>query len=240
MRLLVLFSLAALPQAWAIKPDDTSDLPGAVHIDLYVDYTLPDQPNVRHDEVASFINGENATLKYTVASQEKQEVVNLVGVGGFIRDADTNALKYNLTAEAILPPVLVKPNDTHSIDQTFAIDFVPGTYVLAPEVYIVLQNEVKMIPITPQLIRVADVAVSFLDPQFLALVALFGALVAMVLTFTYNRYVATYLQGTAPLPAAAKRAARREHATGVATGAYNADWIPKEHLKKAPKTKKIR
>ncbi|CAH2350830.1 increased recombination centers protein 22 [[Candida] railenensis] len=209
--------------------DEEKKASGAMQLDIYVDYVLEDQPTVGADELASFLNGETAVLKYSMASRDENNVT-VVGAGGTLRHPTTHEILYNLTAEALDPMISIKPNSSYEFQKSFEVDFEPANYILAPEIYIVVAGVIKSVPIRNQRLIITNVPLSLFDPQLVFLVAVLVAILGASTWFVYNQF------GTSP--AARLKHSKERRSSAVAPGKFDSDWIPEEHLKKAKRTKK--
>lgn len=225
----IVFTVLAFLSLMVSAANEEQKALGAMQLDIYVDYVFEDQPTVGADELASFLNGETAVLKYLMASRDEDNVT-VVGAGGTLRHPNTHEVLYNLTAEALDPMISIKPNLSYEFQKSIEIDFEPANYILAPEIYIVVAGVIKSVPIRNQRLIITNVPLSLFDPQLIFLVAVLAAILGASTWFVYNQF------GTSP--AARLKHTKERRTSAVAPGKYDSDWIPAEHLKKTKRSKK--
>lgn len=214
---------------------------GKETVDILIDYNIKETPEVSKSDVASWTNGEQITLEYTLSNNEETDVT-VIGVTGQFLNPVTKEVVTNLT-QGRIEPVAVAPGKSVRFEQTINVNLIPNNYELVPQVFIVQGDLVKLLPCRGQLASVLDKAISFFDPRLifleLVLLATFGGLVYLA----YQIWGKNYIKGTAPVkvkksvkspsPVAASASA------GSSTGAgYDVNWIPEGHLKQK-KTKKV-
>lgn len=214
---------------------------GKETIDILVDYNIKETPEVSKSDVASWTNGEQITLEYTLSNNEESDVT-VIGVTGQFLNPVTKEVVTNLT-QGRIEPVAVAPGKSVKFEQAISVNLIPNNYELVPQVFIVQGDLVKLLPCRGQLASVLDKAISFFDPRLifleLVLLATFGGLVYLA----YQIWGKNYIKGTAPVKV--KKSAKSPSpdaasaSAGSSTGAgYDVNWIPEGHLKQK-KTKKV-
>lgn len=179
-------------------------------IQLGVNYSLEEFPEIDAFGVAEFTNGETVTILHTATNNEAEKIT-VVGVGGSFLDANSKQPVVSLTDSAV-GPLIVEPNESITFRQAIPLDVPAGNYVLAPKLYIALDDNLKAVPLRGQLATVSDIAVSWFDPHLLVLEGVFGALVVGVVYAIVSSWGNKYVKGTAPVK--------------------QSDWLPKEYKKK--------
>ncbi|CCG25630.1 hypothetical protein CORT_0C02550 [Candida orthopsilosis Co 90-125] len=213
---------------------------GKETVDILVDYHIKETPEVTKNDVASWTNGEEITLQYTINNNEESDVT-VIGVTGQFLNPVTRQAVTNLT-QGRIGPVAVAPGESAQFEQTINVNLVPNNYELVPQIFIVQGELVKVIPCRGQLASVLDKAISFFDPRLIfleiVLLASFGGLIYLA----YQIWGKNYIKGTAPVKV--KKSAKSpspvvSSSAGSSTGAgYDVNWIPEGHLKQK-RTKKV-
>lgn len=212
---------------------------GKETVDILVDYTIKETPQLTKNDVASWTNGEAITLEYTINNNEESDVT-VIGVTGQLLNPVTRQVVTNLT-QGRIGPVAVPPGESAKFEQTININLVPNNYELVPQIFIVQGDLVKVIPCRSQLASVLDRAISFFDPRLifleLVLLASFGGLIYLA----YQIWGKNYVKGTAPVKVKSVKSPSPvvSSSAGSSTGAgYDVNWIPEGHLKQK-RTKKV-
>ncbi|CAK7897578.1 increased recombination centers protein 22 [[Candida] anglica] len=202
-------------------------------INFEVDYSITEYPNLSKTGVLQVTNGDTINLIYTVVNHE-DHVVSVVGHGGFMNGAVDPTIQVNLTAEAVGPYQLEK-GETINFVQKIPIDFDATSYQLSPEIYLVMNQEIKRLPVRQQLTLVEDVTISNRDPQLIFLVTILVGIASIVIYGVYSYFVKAYLHGTAPVytkPVITKKKSKHTKPE------FDSSWVPEAHLKKTSRTRK--
>ncbi|KAI5952113.1 IRC22 [Candida theae] len=213
---------------------------GKETVDILVDYNIKETPEVSKNDVASWTNGEQITLQYTLNNNEETDVT-VIGVTGQFLNPVTRQVVTNLT-QGRIEPVAVAPGKSVRFEQSINVNLVPNNYELVPQVFIVQGDLVKLIPCRGQLASVLDKAISFFDPRLIFLEVVLLATFGGLLYLAYQVWGKSYVQGTAPVKV--KKSVRSpspvvSSSAGSSTGAgYDVNWIPEGHLKQK-RTKKV-
>ncbi|KAI5960256.1 IRC22 [Candida margitis] len=215
---------------------------GKETVDILVDYSIKETPEVTKNDVASWTNGEEITIQYTLSNNEETEI-SIIGVTGQFLNPVTKEAVTNLT-QGRIGPVQVAAGQSARFEQTVAVNLVPNNYELVPQVFIVQGELVKVIPCRGQLASVLDKAISFFDPRLIFLEVVLLASFAGLLYLAYQIWGKNYIQGTAPVVKTKKSVkspspVATSSSAGSSTGAgYDVNWLPEGHLKQK-KTKKV-
>lgn len=198
-------------------------------INFVVDYSISEFPQISNTDVAELTNGEDISLEYKVTNKEDKDI-SVVGLGGSFRDPANGNIKTNLTAAAV-GPVLVAAGETTSFIQKIDLNLVADNYLLTPQIFVAVEDELKFIQARGQLASVKDVPISFFNPHLLFLEAILLATIGGVLYVVYDIWGKKYIEGTVPISKPSKKSSSPSPVT-VATGkSYNSEWIPEGHLK---------
>lgn len=195
-------------------------------IKFVVDYSIAELPTIKNTDVAPLTNGEKVTLNYQVINNEEFNVT-VVGVGGTLRDPTNGVIQANLTSAAV-GPVIVDPSDSATFDQELLVDLVPGNYVLTPQLYVVYNDEIKLIQVRGQLAIIESLPISFFNPQLLFLEVLLLSTLGVIVYVVYSIWGKKYIQKTAPVSRQFPRGSSPSNATGKS---YDTEWLPESHLK---------
>lgn len=195
-----------------------------------IEYTIEEIPELAHTEVAQLSSGQDIHLRYKVASGED---LSIIGIGGVFTDAEGKVL-VNLTSASIGPyPLSSGENKTFS--QHIPLALSEGAYVLQPQLYIVIDDVIKMVPARTQPTYISNPPISWINPQFLFLFSILLVSFIGLAYAAYDIYGKRYLKGTTPVkerPAnTGVPAAFKSYASGKN---YDEDWLP-ENLKKRSK-----
>jgi len=196
-----------------------------------VDYLILEYPDADKNEVIQMWQGEQINVRHTITNQEDTDIT-VVGLGGSFRDPITGEFKVNLTANSV-GPVVIEPGKSVNVGQMITLDFVPGNYFLAPQVYVTFKDELKAIQARAQLAVVKEVPISFFNPQLLFLELIFVVLAGAIGYIFFPAFFQTYLKGTAPIT----KASTTKSAT---TSGFDPAWVPSHHqvTQKRTKTRK--
>lgn len=192
-----------------------------------INYVIQEHPDAEPSEVVQLWQGQEINVRHTITNREETDLT-IVGLGGSFRDPITGAFKVNLTSNSV-GPVVLEPGETAEVGQKINLDFLPGNYFLAPQVYVAFNNELKVIQARGQLAVLKEVPISIFNPQLLFLEALLLALIGGAGYFVYTSYLQTYFKGTAPIKTG-KSSARQ-------TTGFDPSWVPSHHQVTQRKTK---
>lgn len=190
-------------------------------------YVIQEYPDAKDSEVVQMWQGQEINVLHTITNREESDLT-VVGLGGSFRDPITGAFKVNLTSNSV-GPVVLGPGETAEVGQTINLDFLPGNYFLAPQVYVAFQDELKVIQARAQLTVLKEVPISFFNPQLLFLEALLVAIVGGVAYFLYPAFFQSYFNGTAPIT-------KSKAASAKASG-FDPSWVPSHHQATQRKSK---
>lgn len=221
-----LISAIAAAIATASALDITPDA-GIQELRFPVNYVISEYPDITHTDVAEFNNGETISLEYTATNNEDDKIT-IVGLGGAFRSPTTNEIKSNLSAQSV-GPIILAPGDSEVFIQKIPLDLVPDNYLLTPQLFIAFQEDLKLVQARGQLAVVSDVPVSFFDPQLLVLEAILVATLGGLLYAVYSIWGKPYFAGTAPTK---KKVVISARSTSV-----DPSWFPESHILQK-KTKK--
>ncbi|KAM9910858.1 hypothetical protein OXX69_004061 [Metschnikowia pulcherrima] len=193
-------------------------------------YFIEEHPELTPSEAADLLHGESITLQYKI-SNEEESVITVVGLGGSFRDPLTGEPNVNLTSNSV-EPLIIQPSTSATVRQKINLDFFPGDYVLAPEVYVAFNDELKGLSARGQLITVTEPPVSIFNPQFLFLEIIFFGVIGAAVYYFYGSSLDKYLKGTAPVTKTGKSSAS---ASGT-----QSTWVPKNYhpVDKKPRARK--
>lgn len=200
-------------------------------INLVVDYTIQEHPDIGAKDVVQLNSGTNIHLKYSVGNREKEDI-SIIGVGGVLTDPATGQIKVNLTSGSI-GPIKIANGETKTFIQDIPLDLDADNYMLQPQIFIVIDDSIKMVPVRGQLATVTDLPISWFNPQFLFLMFI------LLVSFTglgfaaYDIWGKRYLKGASPIPVK-NRPANAGIPSAFASGSksYDESWIPEYHLQK--------
>lgn len=197
-------------------------------LNLYLDYSFDQYPDLTKQDVAELRNGEEVSLTYTVVNLEEFDLA-VVGVGGSFRDPNTGEDKVNLTSSA-LGPIFLKPQSTETFSQRIPLNVLDGNYILSPQVFAAVNDTIQVIPVKGQLTVITDVPISWFDPKLLFLEAILLGSFSVLVYVAYEAGGKKYLRGTAPVAKQNKKVPTA--AAAESTGkSYDTNWIPEGHLK---------
>lgn len=191
-----------------------------------LDYVIEEYPDLEASEVAQLWQGEEIHVHHTITNNEDTDIT-VVGLGGSFRDPLTGDYKVNLTSNSV-GPITIEPGKSTEVRQRITLDFLPGNYFLAPQVYVAFNDELKVIQARAQLAVLKDVPISFFNPQLLFLEALLLALVGGAGYFFYSSYFQKYFKQTAPVT--------KGKSTGKTSG-FDPSWVPSHHQVSQKKSK---
>lgn len=200
-------------------------------IKFVADYIIQEFPDIGKADVAQLNSGKNIHLEYTVGNMEEEDI-NVIGVGGVLTDPATGAIKVNLTSGAI-GPIVVANGESKTFVQDIPLDLVADNYLLNPQVYIVMNDVIKMIPVRGQLATVTDLPISWFNPQFLFLMIVLTVSFVGLGFAAYDIWGKRYLKGTSPI-----QPKQRPASTGIpsvytsGSKTYDESWLPEHHLQK--------
>ncbi|KAK6461141.1 increased recombination centers protein 22 [Scheffersomyces coipomensis] len=221
----VIAATTALVSAYEVDPTAEHNT-----INFFVDYAIKEVPKVRESDVAELNNGQSITIQYTAVNKEEFPVL-VIGIGGTFNDPVTNEIVSNLTIGNI-GPITIAPGESQNFEQKMSLNLVPNNYLINPQLFVAIDEQVILIPIRGQFATISDLPISFFNPQLLflelVLIASFGGL----LYFLYEAYGKQYINGTGPIALkAAKKAAAAAPSSGAGTStALDDSWLP-DHLK---------
>lgn len=193
-------------------------------------YIIEEFPDHRREQVVVVYNGKKITLRYSITNEE-DDTMTLVGIGGSILDPLSGLPRYNMTANSV-QPIIINPHESGSLRQVIEMEFVAGNYILSPSVYVSFRDQLKEIKVGTQLIAVSDIPVSFFDPQFIFLVLIMSIAFGTIGYYIYSSYFQKYFRKTAPL-------ASISNTTGTGSG-LDPSWVPKNYvtISRKPKSRK--
>lgn len=228
----IITALVAVASSAIAAPIDPEKATGSIN--FVVDYTISEFPEISNTDVAELTNGEAISLEYSVTNNEDKDI-SVVGVGGSFRDPANGNIKTNLTAAAV-GPVLVAAGEKASFIQKIDLNLVADNYLLTPQIFVAVEEDLKFIQARGQLATVNDLPISLFNPQLLFLEAVLLATIGGILYFVYDIWGKKYIEGTAPITKSSSKKASSPSPASVATGkAYNSEWIPEAHLQKKSK-----
>mmetsp|Transcript_1897 Transcript_1897/g.1865 ORF Transcript_1897/g.1865 Transcript_1897/m.1865 type:complete len:238 (+) Transcript_1897:51-764(+) len=223
----IITALVAVASSAIAAPIDPEKATGSIN--FVVDYKISELPEITNTDVAELTNGEAISLQYSVENNEDKEI-SIVGVGGSFRDPANGNIKTNLTGAAV-GPVLVPAGEKASFIQKIEVNLVADNYLLTPQIFVAVEDDLKFIQARGQLASVNDLPISFFNPQLLFLEAILVATLGGILYVVYDIWGKKYIEGTAPIIKTSKKASSPSPIS-VATGkSYNSEWIPEAHLK---------
>ncbi|KAK6205144.1 uncharacterized protein RJT21DRAFT_137562 [Scheffersomyces amazonensis] len=228
MKFSSLFATAIAASSALVSAYKEDPVGGVNTINFFVDYSIKELPEVQATDVADIHNTETVSLFYTAKNDEDFPVL-IIGVGGSVNHPVTGDIVSNFTVGQ-LGPITLGPGESESFEQKVSVNLVPGNYVINPQLYVAIDEQVRLIPIRGQVVTVTDFPISFFNPQLLflelILIASFGGLIY----FGYESYGKQYFAGTSPV-AAAK--IKKASSPSISTGAAKLDesWLPESHLK---------
>ncbi|CAK9439520.1 uncharacterized protein LODBEIA_P36200 [Lodderomyces beijingensis] len=241
MKFFNFFAAAALTSIASVSAYETTE---KQVVDILIDYSITQTPELTRNDVAEWINGDEVTIEYHVNNNEAEEIT-VIGVTGQFTNPVTNEVVTNLT-QGRVGPLTIAPGTSGSFKQNIGIDLVPDNYELVPQVFIAHQDLIKVIPCRGQLASVSDKVISFLDPRLIFLELVLLASLGGVAYLAYEIWGKKYLHGVSAAkakktqvsaPASAGAGAGAGAGASTASG-YNVDWLPEGHLKQK-KTKKV-
>lgn len=147
-------------------------------LELDVQYTVDGHEEAGENLVIDMYNGERFTLRYVFGNNEP-ETIQVVGVGGAIRDPATYDVLANITDKP-LGPLAVDAGTLQQFTQGLDPDMTPGRYVITPVVYVWHLDLLVLVPVRPQFVEAVPLLVLWFDPQVLTVVAFLVALVGGV------------------------------------------------------------
>lgn len=234
MRLFTVFSLiiAAVAAAGAAEEADI----GREAIDFTVDYRIKDHEDVPATELLEVYNGADHYFVYDLVNNDERDVT-VIGIGGVLLDPLTGDVKVNLTSGSVGPETLTQ-GANFTFNQHIPFNVVPANYVLTPQLFLVIDGDIKMVPVRPQLLLIVDEPISFFNPQLIFLELVLLATFAVAGYVAYDLWGRNYLYGPVTKKLT-KKQPRAASPTGTTSGAaYDASWLPEGHLPKK-KTKKV-
>lgn len=212
--------VAAAAGSSAVVEHEEGSVPTTIQI--LIDYTIDEYPDVTNTDVAEITNGEDISIRYEVLNNEDQEI-NIVGVSGSFRDPVSNQVRTNLSSSPI-GPVNIPPGESQKFIQKLNVDLIADNYLLSPALFFTFDDDVKVVFPRGQLITVTDLPISIFNPQLLLLEAI---LIASVAGFAYLGYsiwgkslLETKVSKKKPVPP-------QGHSSGKAD-----NWLPEGHITK--------
>jgi len=202
-------------------------------INFSIDYKIQEFPNVTGEEVIEIFNGENIHLEYTVLNNELDDI-SIIGVGGVLFDPVTKEIKANLTSGAVGPLVL-GTNETKTFVQDIPLNLIPDTYIFSPQVFIVLEDQIKMVPVRGQMATVSDLPISWFNPQLLFLELILISTLVGAGYFAYQTWGKQYVSSSIPSQGKAKKQPVAASASASGSKSYDSSWLPEHHLQKKKK-----
>ncbi|CAI5758142.1 unnamed protein product [Candida verbasci] len=207
-------------------------------VDIVIDYSIKENPEISKNDVATWTNGDEVTLEYILENQEKSDIT-IIGVTGQFQNPVTNQIVTNLTTGKI-GPITVASGEAVKFDQKINVDLIASNYELIPQIFIAHEDLIKVIPCRGQLMQISDKSISLFDPRllFLELVLLVSFIGLAYVVYEiwgkqylkFNNSTTVKVKKTAAKPAAVSQ--------GSTTSGYDVNWIPEGHLK-AKKSKKV-
>lgn len=209
---------------------------GSEIIDLVFDYEVKGFPNALAQQILPFFNENGYFLKYDLENNDDRDI-NIIGVGGVLLDPMTGDVKVNLTSGSVGPQVMTK-GDNFTFNQHIPLNVAPNHYVLSPQLFIVVDGDIKMVPARPQMVVVEDAPISFFNPKLILLELVLLVTMGGLAYVIYDLWGRAYLYGGVVNKKQAKQQAKANVAA-KASGAksYNDEWLPDTHVKKT-KSKK--
>lgn len=211
----------------------SDDIDGGQVLNFEVKYLIEEFPEVTSTDVAELTNGQSIHLKYTAVNHEDY-AISIVGIGGSFRDPNTNEISHNLTNGQI-GPITLGPGDSESFSQVLPLNVQPKNYVLAPQLFIAVNEELRVVPVRGQLAIVTDKALSIFNPQLLFLELVLLVSFAAVAYIAYEIWGRKYIQGTSPVAGKKKVVVPIEVNEPASGKSYNSEWLPQGHLKQQKK-----
>lgn len=196
---------------------------GSLILLLGLDYTIKEFPGVGAADVAELTNGKTISIEHTIVNHEDKNVT-IVGIGGSFLDAKNLETKTNLTSSAIGPHVL-GPEESFTFIQQIPLNLVPDNYVLVPQLFVAVEDELRLIPLRGQLSIVSDESISFFNPQLLFLEAILIASVGFLAYVIYEIWGKRYLGIASSTPITKKKVVGEKKSV-------DSSWLPKEYKKK--------
>lgn len=201
---------------------------------FHADYTIKERPDATATDVVSLYNGDSVTLGYTVSNEDDEQVA-ILGVGGSFKDSKTQEINTNITSASV-GPIILEPGQSQQFSQVINVNLQPDAYILSPLLYITHGEEFMTVSPRPQWTTVADAPISFFNPQLLFLE------LVLVLTFggigyvLYDLFGKKYFKGTATGPSKKVSASSGASTAAPSDGkSYDASWIPQGHIKQTKK-----
>lgn len=192
-----------------------------------IDYVIDEYPDLEFSEVAHMWQSEVISVRHTISNMEDIDLT-VVGLGGSFRDPITGDIKVNLTSNSV-GPLVIEPGQTAEVIQKIDLNFDPGSYFLAPQVYVTFNEQLKVIQARAQLAIVKEVPISIFNPKLLFLEALFLVVICGFGYFFYASYLQTYFNKTASIT-------KNTNASGKSSG-FDPSWVPSHHQVTQKKTK---
>ncbi|KAI5952873.1 IRC22 [Candida jiufengensis] len=215
---------------------------GKQTVDILIDYNIKETPEITQKDVANWVNGDDITIQYTVNNNEQEEIT-VIGVTGSFTNPVTNQVVTNLT-QGRIGPIPIAPGGSEIFEQKISVDLIPNNYELIPQVFIVHEELIKVLPCRGQLASIIDKSISFFDPRLIFLEIVLLASLFGLIYLAYEIWGKNYLKGTAPVKVVKvkKTGVSTDPAVSTTTGAtnttYDVNWIPEGHIKQK-KTKKV-
>lgn len=193
-------------------------------------YHIKEQPDLEPTEVAALWDGSHISLVYNFTNNEETDI-RVVGLGGAFRDPLTGEYRVNLTSNSV-GPVVVEPGQSIEVMQKIPLDFGAGSFYLAPRMFVVFNEELKVIQARGQLAVLKELPITFLNPQLLFVELLLLGLVGAAGYFLYTSYLQSYFKGTAPIT-------KNDDSSAKSSG-YDPSWLPSHYqvTQKKSKTRK--
>lgn len=206
-------------------------------IDILIDYSIKETPEISQNDVANWVNGEKYTLEYVVNNNEETEIA-VVGVTGQFKNPVTNQIVTNLTTGQV-GPITIAPGESIKFEQIVGVDLLPDNYELVPHVFVAHDDLIKVIPCRGQLATVVDGVISFFDPRLIFLELILLVTFGGVVYFIYEIWGKQYIKGTAPVKVPVKKSGTpvgiKETSPSASVSGFDESWIPEAHLKKNKK-----
>lgn len=226
---LLAVACAAQPEA-ENAPQDVGET-----IDLDISYSIAAYPTAQPQELLTVYNGDDHYLTYKVVNEDDRDIT-IIGVGGVLLDPMTGKAKVNLTSGEVGPHALSR-GDNVTFTQHIPFNVLTDNYALTPQLFLVVGDEIKMLPLRPQLITVVDEPISLFNPKLLFLEFVLGLTLAGIGYVIWDLWGRAYFRGTPTVTKKQARSAAKQGAAAHTTGAqkYDESWLPDSYKKKSKK-----
>ncbi|KAK9474419.1 uncharacterized protein V1510DRAFT_401501 [Dipodascopsis tothii] len=240
---LLVAALSALIVSVRADPEDFVDAEETYVPQLSVSSVFLDSPL----QPVTLLNTKPNRVELTLTNNEDKDCSVQVAGGALFALGGDVAID-NMTA-ARVGPLTVPGHSSQVVPYSFVVDREPKDYVLRLGLLVEFDGQLLQTIAYNSTVSIADVPVSFFDPQLLFLYVVLTAVFGGSGYFAYQKFGKPYLKARAKAqkqkegvkPRVARKSPTPVASTTGSDAKYDESWIPEHHLRSStPKPKNVK